>query len=192
MLVLGSEVLNVIARQRQTATSISTRPSMNLQHGDPSGLSALPTGRTGMPSTLAHTIFIVTLFFGHISGTEGGVSSPGIGGSGFWIGGGNPGTGGDKFGLGGDNPGILGTIFGLGGDNPGIVGTVLGLGGDNPGIVGTVFGLGGDNPGTGATVFGLGGDNPGTGATVFGFGGGNRGKGGSCPLTWMLKNNIML
>lgn len=166
MLVLGSEVLNVIARQKQTATSISSRPSMNLQHGVASGFIALPTGRTGMPSTFAHTIFIVTLFFGHISGTEGGVSIPGIGGNGFWIGGGNPGIGGNIFGLGGNNPGIRG-----------IGGNIFGLGGDNPGIRGTVFGLGGDNPGIGGT---------------FGIGGGNRGKGGSCPLTWMLKNKTML
>ncbi|KAK1382125.1 hypothetical protein POM88_019860 [Heracleum sosnowskyi] len=130
MLVLGSEVLNETSRQKQTATSISSRPSMNLQHGVPSGLSVLLMGMTGMPSTFAHTIFIVTLFFGQISGTEvGGVSSPGIGGS--------------IFGLGGENAGIGGSVFGLGGDNSGIGGAVFGLGGDNPEIGGAVFGIGG-------------------------------------------------
>ena len=132
MLVLGLLVLNVIERQMQTATSISSRPSMNLQHGVPSGLMALLTGITGMPSTFAHTIFIVTLFFGQVAGTEGGVSWPGIGGNGFVIGGVSPGMPGNVFGLGGGNTGIGGNVFGLGGDNPGIVG-VSGVEGGNNG-----------------------------------------------------------
>lgn len=97
MLVLGSDLSNVTAWQKQFATSTSSRPSMYLQHGELSGFNNLLTGKAGLPITFAHTIFIVTSFFGHSSGTVGGVRSPGIGCRNPSIGGRVPGNGGGLY-----------------------------------------------------------------------------------------------
>lgn len=61
-----------MAVQKQTATSISTSPSMSLQHGFPTGVTNPPTGRTGMPSTLAQTTLSFSAFFGQAAGAGGG------------------------------------------------------------------------------------------------------------------------
>lgn len=82
MLALGTKELSEIARQKQTATSMSSKPSMSLQHGVLSGFSIAPTGRTGKPRTSAHAIFSLTVFFGQVSAAAGGDCCPGnIGGS---------------------------------------------------------------------------------------------------------------
>lgn len=115
MSIFGLVLLNESARQTQTAASISTRPSMNLQHGVFSGLSTAPTGITGTPSTSAHSTFIFVVSLGQVSVPEGGDISPGIEGM-FGIGGKMFGIGGNRFGIGGTMFGIGGRRFGIGGN----------------------------------------------------------------------------
>ncbi|KAL8090896.1 hypothetical protein AgCh_040097 [Apium graveolens] len=122
MSIFGFVLLNVSARQTQTAASTSTRPSMNLQHGVFSGLRTAPTGITGMPSTSAHSTFIFVVSLGQVSVPEGGDISPGIEG--------RFGIGGKMFGIGGSRFGIGGIIFGIGGKRFGIGGKRLGIGGN--------------------------------------------------------------
>lgn len=147
-------LLNDSARQKQTAASILTRPSISLQHGLLSGFSNAPTGKTGTPSTSRHSTFILVVSFGQVSASAGGDCSPGMDGR-FGIGGIRFGMGGSMFGMGGSMFGIGGSMFGMGGIKLGTGGSMFGTGGSMFGIGGMRFGIGGKRFGIGGNRFGI-------------------------------------